>query len=51
MALAKDVKVNAISAGEKLFVDLLPQPWSGPPPGLPQEVIEDLARRARVADR
>ena len=51
MALAKDVKVNATSAGEKLFVDLLPQPWSGPPPGLPQEVIEDLARRARVADR
>ena len=51
MALAKDVKVNTTSAGEKLFVDLLPQPWSGPPPGLPQEVIEDLARRARVADR
>ena len=47
MALAKDVKVNTTSAGEKLFVDLLPQPWSGPPPGLPQEVIEDLARRAR----
>ena len=51
MALAKDVKVNATSAGEKLFVDLLPQPWSGPLPGLPQEVIEDLARRARLADR
>jgi hypothetical protein len=51
MALAKDVKVNATAAGEKLFVDLLPQPWTGPPPGLPQEVIEDLARRARVADR
>ena len=51
MALAKDVKVSATSAGEKLFVDLLPQPWSGPPPGLPQEVIEDLTRRARLADR
>jgi hypothetical protein len=51
MALAKDVKVNATSAGEKLFVDLLPQPWSGPPPGLPQDVIEDLARRAHEADR
>ena len=51
MALAKDVKVNTTSAGEKLFVDLLPQPWSGPPPGLPQDVIEDLARRAHLADR
>ncbi len=50
-ALAKNVKVNAISAGEKIFIDLLPEPWSGPPPGLPQEVIEDLARRARLADR
>jgi len=50
MALAKDVKVNAISAGEKLFVDLLPQPWSGPLPGLPQDVLKDLERRARLAD-
>ncbi len=50
-ALAKNVKVNAVSAGEKVFIDLLPEPWSGPPPGLPQEVIEDLARRARLADK
>src|SRR5580698_9753420 len=50
-ALAKNVKVNAISAGQQIFIDLLPEPWSGPPPGLPQEVIEDLARRARLADK
>jgi hypothetical protein len=51
MALAKDVQVNATAAGDKLFVDLMPQPWSGPPPGLPQDVIEALARRARLADK
>ena len=50
-ALAKNVKVNAIAAGEKIFIDLLPDTWSGPPPGLPQDVIEDLARRARLADK
>ncbi len=51
MALAKDVQVNTTAAGDKLFVDLMPLPWSGPPPGLPQDVIEDLARRARLADK
>jgi tetratricopeptide (TPR) repeat protein len=51
VALAQPVTVNATSAGEKYFVDLLPSGWSGPPPGLPSEVIEDLARRAREADR
>ncbi len=50
-ALAKNVKVNAVSTGEKIFIDLLPEPWSGPPPGLPQDVIEDLTKRARLADR
>ena len=34
-----------------IFVDLLPASWSGQPPGLPPEVIADLARRAREADR
>jgi tetratricopeptide (TPR) repeat protein len=51
VALARQVKVNATAADEKFFVDLLPEPWSGPPPGLPSEVIEDLARRAREARR
>jgi tetratricopeptide (TPR) repeat protein len=51
LALARQVKVNATSAGEKFFVDLMPDTWTGVPPGLPQEVIEDLARRARAADQ
>src|ERR1700728_4826422 len=50
MALARPVTVNTMSAGEKLFVDLLPDTWSGVPPGLPQDVVDDLARRARAAD-
>jgi tetratricopeptide (TPR) repeat protein len=51
IALAQQVTLNATSASEKFFVDLLPASWSGPPPGLPAEVIADLARRAREADR
>jgi tetratricopeptide (TPR) repeat protein len=51
LALARPVKINTTSAGEKFFVDLLPATWTGVPPGLPQAVIEDLARRAREADR
>ena len=40
-----------MAAAERLFVDLLPEPWTGLPPGLPREVIDDLAKRAREADR
>ena len=51
IALAQKVTVNSIPAAEKLFVDLLPDSWTGPPPSLPQDVVEDLARRAREAER
>ncbi len=50
-ALARKLKVNSIRADAKFFVDLLPDTWSGEPPGLPQDVIAELARRAREADR
>jgi tetratricopeptide (TPR) repeat protein len=50
-ALARKLRVNSILAGERLFVDLLPETWTGAPPGLPQAVVEDLARRAREAER
>ena len=39
-----------MTAGEQLFVDLLPSTWSGLPPGLPQDVVDELARRARQAE-
>jgi tetratricopeptide (TPR) repeat protein len=51
LALARPITVNSMVAGEKFFVDLLPTTWSGPPPGLPQEVVAELARRAREAER
>ena len=50
-ALARKVKLSTMTAGERLFVDLLPEDWTGEPPGLPREVVEDLARRARDAER
>ena len=51
IALARKVTVNSMAAGERLFVDLLPDTWTGLPPGLPREVIEELARRAREAEK
>jgi tetratricopeptide (TPR) repeat protein len=50
-ALTRKVTMNSIAAAERLFVDLLPEGWAGMPPGLPREIIEDLARRAREAER
>jgi tetratricopeptide (TPR) repeat protein len=51
LALNRKVTVNSMAAGERFYVDLLPEGWTGLPPGLPQEVIDDLSRRARDAER
>ena len=51
IALARKVKVNTIPAGDRFYVDLLPDTWTGILPGLPQEVVDDLARRARDAEK
>lgn len=51
IAFSQKISVNVMEAGEKLFVDLLPESWVGLPPGLPQEVVDDLAKRARDAER
>src|ERR1043165_4567208 len=51
IALNRKVTVNTVGAGEKLFIDLLPEGWAGLPPSLPQEVVEELARRARDAEK
>jgi len=50
IALSQPVSVNTMEAGEKLFVDLLPADWVGVPPGLPAEVVAELARRAEEAE-
>lgn len=50
MALTRPLRPNQMEAGEKLFIDLLPETWRQQPPGLPQDVIDDLSRRAREAE-
>lgn len=47
--LKSSFRINTLEAGEKLFVDILPRDWQGQPPGLPANVIKDLARRAEAA--
>jgi tetratricopeptide (TPR) repeat protein len=51
LSLARKVTINTMTAGERVFVDLLPDTWSGQPPGLPAEVIRELSERARAAER
>ena len=46
ISLARRVTVNTMTAGERIFVDFLPDSWTGPPPSLPLEVIRELAARA-----
>lgn len=51
LSLARRVTVNTMNAGERTFVDLLPEGWKGPPPSLPMDVVKELAERARAAER
>ncbi|MGQ0685353.1 tetratricopeptide repeat protein [Bradyrhizobium sp.] len=51
LSLARRVTINTMTAGERLFVDLLPDSWKGPPPPLPSEVVRELSERARAAER
>jgi hypothetical protein len=49
IALAQKAKVNTIAAAERLYIDLLPENWNGPTPGLPQGSSTSLcAARARL---
>lgn len=50
-ALQRRVRVNTTEAAEQLYVDLLAEPWSGPVPPLPPEVVAELARRAEEEER
>lgn len=49
-ALVKSLRADLKEAGEKLYLDLLPDDWKGQPPGLPAEIVQDLARRAITAE-
>ncbi|WP_430511783.1 hypothetical protein [Pannonibacter phragmitetus] len=50
-ALKDKFRINTLEAGEKLFIDILPANWQGLPPGLPDEVVRELAQRAEEAMR
>lgn len=51
MALTQKVSVNVMTAGERVFIDLLPEKWTGLPPALPAEVVKELSERALAAER
>ena len=50
-ALKDQFQINTLEAGEMLFVDILPTNWQGLPPGLPDDVVRSLAKRAEAAMR
>ncbi|TNC13739.1 hypothetical protein FF100_13360 [Methylobacterium terricola] len=46
VALQAPYRINVLEAGERVFIDLMPEGWTGLPPGLPPDVLADLTRRA-----
>ncbi len=51
LSLAQNVTINTMTAGKRVFVDFLPDGWTGPPPSLPLKVVQELAKEARAAER
>lgn len=49
IGLKDDFTVNKTEAGESLYLDLLPEDWTGIEPGLPRYVVERLSKRATEA--
>lgn len=50
LALAQPYRANLIEAGDRAFIDLLPENWKGLLPGPPAEVIADMSERLRLAE-
>ncbi len=48
-ALRQPLDISSMEAGERLYIDLLPAGYEGRPPALPQNVVDELARRAAEA--
>lgn len=51
LSLSRRATVNTMTAAERIFIDFLPDSWTGPPPPLPSAVVRELAERARAAER
>ena len=47
--LKQEVNLNRLEAGEQLFLDFLPTNWQGLAPGLPADVVAELAKRSKEA--
>ncbi|WP_376986787.1 hypothetical protein [Bosea sp. R86505] len=50
LALTRPYRANLIEAGERAFIDLLPENWQGLMPGPPPEVLAEISERLRVAE-
>jgi len=50
LALSRPYRANLLEAGDKAFIDLLPENWTGQLPGLPPEVLAELTQRLRLAE-
>ena len=48
LSLVRKVRFSTMAAGERVFIDMLPDGWSGPAPSLPTEVVRELAERAEI---
>ena len=48
-AMVRDFKVNVLRAGNFLIVDFLAKGFRGRPPGIPQDIVDILAKEAEVA--
>ncbi len=48
-AMTDVFKVNLNAVGTKLFLDILPTSWTGQPPALPKDVLDELTRAAEEA--
>jgi hypothetical protein len=51
LGLKQKVTLQTTPAGDRLYVDLLPEAWQGPPPALPRDVVQALTNRLRDAER
>ncbi len=49
-ALTRTLTPNLLEAGERVFIDLIPEGWQGMLPGLPREVVEEMSERLRRAE-
>lgn len=49
-ALTQGYKANLIEAGDKAFIDILPQSWTGVMPGPPADALAALTERLRLAE-